>query len=485
MQNDGCGAGLVAEIPTLLWGKRVDAGSDLCRVAYRNGSEATVRNLDEEIADATVNHDRTALARMPLQEIVAFLNRAGRNWKNQGYVRRRLYTGQLQRFLGYSEAAAETEADRIAALLTAHSRAYDLIEAELGSRFVIDEWVRREESRIRAFPRGLAVHVLPGNVPVANVVSLIRAMITKNVSLAKLPSTDMFTTTALALSLLDVDPEHPVAQSISVVYWGHDNRLGEAVVGQADAVIAWGGGEAVRWAHGVSAPSASFTGFGPKRSIALVGAGADMASAARGIAHDASLYDQHACFSTQQVFTDGDIDRLCARLEGELDAHAELLPPSYLSPDQAALINLVRLEERVMGRRVMGRDDLGWTIVQCDPNDVWEHPLCRTLFVHEVDDLRHVYEHVGPDVQTVTGAPWSLLKEHSDELALRGVSRFAEVGLSNVFRVGGTHDAVNPLQALVRMVSMDSEAAVHGKGMVKRLDQTELLRAGELKELVL
>jgi long-chain-fatty-acyl-CoA reductase len=473
------------EIPTLLWGKRATGGDDVRHITFRNGAEATVQNLNVDLADSVIRYDRTALARMPVQEIVAFLNRAGRNWKNQGYVRRRLYITQLQTFLGYSERAADAEADRIAALLTAHSRGYDVIESELGSRFIVDEWIRREDSWIRAFPRGLVAHVLPGNVPIANIVSIVRALITKNVSVAKLPSIDLFTTTAFALSLLDVDPEHPVARSMSVVYWDHDNKHGETVVGDADAVVAWGGRDAVGWAHRAASASASFTGFGPKRSVALIAPDADLAAAARGIAHDASVYDQHACFSTQQVFVAGDQDEFCAQLELELDLHIDLLPPSYLSEDEAALINIVRSEEGVLGRRIAGRSDLGWTIIQSSPDDVWEHPLCRTLFVHKVDSLSEAYQYVDSDVQTVTGAPWSMLAEYRDALALRGVSRFAEVGLGNIFRVGGTHDAMNPLQALVRIVSMDAEAAVHGKGMIKRLDQTEFLRAGELKDLVL
>jgi long-chain-fatty-acyl-CoA reductase len=57
--------------------------------------------------------------------------------------------------------------------------------------------------------------------------------------------------------------------------------------------------------------------------------------------------------------------------------------------------------------------------------------------------------------------------------------------MSNIFRVGGTHDAQNPLQGLVRMVATEAPARVHGKGMVVAINQTELLRAGSLKDLVL
>src|SRR5262249_20124579 len=144
--GEGGGAvSAVTEIPTIVWGRRWDVGES-ASISLQGDATVRVGRFDTTLAARLLAADRTALAAVPTQEIVAFVNRAGRNWRNEGYFRRRLYMSQLRSLLGYSEKAAEAEADRIAALLTAHERAHDLLEAELGSRFVGDEWVRREDS---------------------------------------------------------------------------------------------------------------------------------------------------------------------------------------------------------------------------------------------------------------------------------------------------------------------------------------------------
>lgn len=65
----------------------------------------------------------------------------------------------LQQVCGYS--AANVKADSIGVHLTGHARLYDLLQNELGSRFVLDEWARREKTQVRAFLRGHSLHVLP------------------------------------------------------------------------------------------------------------------------------------------------------------------------------------------------------------------------------------------------------------------------------------------------------------------------------------
>ena len=66
---------------------------------------------------------------------------------------------------------AKNEADWIAVLLSSNYRFYDLLNVELGNWQILDNWVLREEAFVRAFPCGLALHVLPGNVPLSAVLS--------------------------------------------------------------------------------------------------------------------------------------------------------------------------------------------------------------------------------------------------------------------------------------------------------------------------
>lgn len=474
-------------MPIVLGGTRRTRGKEgEYEFVSRTGAKFSVPKLTADDVAAICDQDRYLLADVPLQEILSFINRAGKNWRSDEYPRRILYVQQLQDILGYSEKAANAEADRIAILLNSHARMYDMIDAELGSRYIVDSWVPREEGYVRAFPRGLALHILPGNVPLSSALSLVRSLITKNVSVAKVGSTDPLTATALAMSLVDIDATHPVARSMNVVYWEHDSPEGLRITGSADAVCAWGGQEAIAFARRNAHDDAAVTCFGPKHSMALVDASVDPAEAARGLAHDVVIYDQQACFSMRRVFVTGPIEPFLTELRAALEQHTDLLPPGTITFDRAAHIQLSRQLDLFLGNDVEGDESLAWTIVTGPPPQaVEDHPLGRVIYVHPVESLRESYRFASPSLQTVAASPWSLLPEHRDELARRGVSRFVELGLAHLFRIGGTHDGVNALQGLVRMVGTEASGQVFGKGMVMKLDETTMLEAGTLKDLVL
>jgi long-chain-fatty-acyl-CoA reductase len=468
--------------PLTIWGHRVTPARTV-DVTATGGGVARLGRLDDAMAQRLVSVDRNALAGTPTQDIVAFLARCGALWKSDEYARRRLFTRQLCQVMGYSPELAEAEADMIASILSAHWRLHDALGVELPSPHVMDRWVAREDCEIRAFPRGLVVHLLPGNVPLSSVVSLLRAILTRNLSVAKVAGGDPVTALALALSFLDVDAGHPVARSVSVVYWPKDDPLGASVVGAADAVCVWGGEPAIRWAQRHAAPEAARVVYGPKRSLAVVGREADLEQAATGLAHDVCAYEQRACFSIHQAFVEEPAGPFLETLHRALTRYDRLLPRSAYSPDELAAGALERAAQGFMGSEV--RTAGTWTTITCRPDRV--RALCgvRTVFVHPVARLDEALAWLGQDVQTVAAAPWSALLGLRDEMARRGVSRFVELGLSNLFRLGGTHDAMQPMSGLVRLVATESPSGVHGKGMVLPLDQTRLLEHRQLKDLIL
>ncbi len=452
----------------------------------RTGVRFTIPRLAPQDVRAICEQDRYLLADVPLQDILAFLNRSGKNWRSDEYPRRRLYVQQLQDILGYSEKAANAEADRIAILLNSHARMYDLVESELGNRYMLDAWVAREDAFVKAYPRGLALHILPGNVPLSSALSIVRGLVTKNLCVAKVGSTDPLTAVALALSFADVDASHPVARAMNVAYWEHDAPEGLQILHAADAVCAWGGQEAIASARRHARDDVPVTCFGPKHSLALVDASVDPVESARALAHDVAIYDQQACFSVRRVFVVGPVEPFLAQLRTFMDKHTELLPPGQLTLDHAARIHLARRLDAFLGGEVEGGADLAWTIVTCPPPEsVEDHPLGRVLYVHPVESLREAYRFAGPTLQTVAASPWSLLADHREELARRGVSRFVGLGLVHIFRIGGTHDGVNSLQGLVRIVGAEAPSTVFGKGMVVKLDETAMLEAGTLEDFVL
>jgi long-chain-fatty-acyl-CoA reductase len=470
-------------LPFIVNGTRVDpvASRPTQRVSLRFG-DAVLPELTDAIADTILAGDRLRLAEVPEQDILSFLNRVGRLWKNREYTRRRLFTRQLEEHLGYSAKMADAEADWIAALLTGHSRLWDQLAAELGSRFVTDEWVRREETEIRAFPRGLTVHITAGNVPTAAIASAVRGVITKNTVLLKPSADDLITSLAFALSMHDVDRHHPVTKCMTVVYWPHDHVTGRRIVGSADAVCAWGGHEAIAWAHAHTPPSAPFLPFGPKRSLAVIDGAVDPVRAAKALAHDVCMNDQRGCFSVQQVFVIGDASGVVGALGPAFERFRDLYPRGARHVDDAAWGSLTRLDDEFLGAECIDAGDA--VIVQCPPRKLERHPLDRYVYVHEIESLDRVAEFLDDHVQTLCLMPWDLGRCYRNVWAARGVARITELGLNNLFRCGTSHDDLNPLALLVRFVSTELPAANFGKGMLVELDLTELLARHELADVV-
>jgi long-chain-fatty-acyl-CoA reductase len=475
--------------PIIIAGQRVEStGAGDLELRTRTGEIIHAPALDQATVDRILAEPRAQLADVPLHEITAFLHNVGHNWKSKEYARRRIYERHLCRYYGYSEKMAETEANWIALLLSSHYRIYDTLAAELGSWHIVDDWVAREEAYVRAVPRGRALHILPGNVPLSCIASVIRAIATKNVSIIKASSDDPMTPLALALSFIDTDPVHPVSRALSVVYWqgGTEGELERQLLGDSDVVCAWGGEPAIEWAKRNARAETEVLAFGPRRSVAVIGRGGDRRKVARALAHDVAMYDQRACFSVQRVFVEDLSDELMAEIERAFALYDTLLPRGRHDFDERADLALSSLEAEFHGARVVHPDARSWSIIVEPPDRerAARHPLGRTLHVHPVADAAQVVEHVGPDVQTVAVYPADLAPRLRDALARRGVSRIVELGMNNVFRVGGAHDGMYPMQRLVRLVSMELPARVAVKGIVVPIDQTTFLEENRFTEFV-
>jgi long-chain-fatty-acyl-CoA reductase len=474
--------------PIIIAGQRVESTSagDL-ELRTRTDEVVHAPALDQATVDRLLGEPRDLLADVPLHEIVAFLHNVGHNWKSKEYTRRRIYERHLCRYYGYSEKMAETEANWIALLLSSHYRIYDTLAVELGSWHIVDEWVAREEAYVRALPRGRALHITPGNVPLSCIASVIRAIATKNVSIVKASSDDPMTPLALALSFIDTDPLHPVSRALSVVYWkgGSEGELEHQLLADSDVVCAWGGEPAIEWARRNARAETEILTFGPRRSIAVIGRGGDPCKAARALAHDVAMYDQRACFSVQRVFVEDPSDEFMAEVERAFALYDTLLPRGRHDFDERAELTLSSLEAEFHGACVRKAEGQSWSIITQPPDrrEV-QHPLGRTLYVHPIADVAEVVEHVGTDVQTVAVYPGDIAYRLRDALARRGVSRIVELGMNNVFRVGSAHDGMYPTQRLVRLVSMDLPASVAVKGIVVPIDQTTFLEHNRFTEFI-
>ena len=78
-------------------------------------------------------------------------------------------------------------------------------------------------------------------MPLAAIFSVIRGIITKNITVAKLASRDPVSAIGFMHSLIEVNPQHPISRSLSAGYWERDDKVGDAIISIADTVCAWGG----------------------------------------------------------------------------------------------------------------------------------------------------------------------------------------------------------------------------------------------------
>ena len=97
------------------------------------------------------------------------------------------------------------------------------VDQEVG-RDVLDGWTRGRRPPTAgcagsARSRRASSTCSPATRPASPAITIARGALTKGVHLLKLPSNDLFTGTAILRTMAEVDPDHPVTQSFSCVYW--------------------------------------------------------------------------------------------------------------------------------------------------------------------------------------------------------------------------------------------------------------------------
>ncbi len=194
------------------------------------GTDATHRSRDLGVTFATPRldldalvHPRTALPpllNVPLAEIIDFLCEAGQKLEdlNNEYVQ-----ACIDRMAKVSLAPrAVIEHQMLHATDYLDRKVlWEVVEQNFPNPKALDEWVphtdhQRRRSFIRAYAPRL-IHVLPGNAPGMGVQSIAQSALVKSVSLFKMPSADPFSTVAFLRTMADVDPNHPIVQSMSAV----------------------------------------------------------------------------------------------------------------------------------------------------------------------------------------------------------------------------------------------------------------------------
>jgi hypothetical protein len=283
--------------------------------------------------------------------------------------------------------------------------------------------------------RGPVLAILAASLPGLAVQPLLPALLARRPVLLKSASAEPLFAPAFLAALVRREPR--LANALAAATWpGGEAALEEPVLAGVERVIAYGGqamlddlgrriGEPA-----VADAAGKLIAFGPKVSLGVVAAAADLRAAAEGLARDVALFDQRGCLSVVAVYTDGDPQALAGRLARELAELGERWPPGPRDRFLSAAVQHLRLDAEMRG---LWHSELplreGTVIVEPRPA-LKASPGLRTVMVHPLTDLARLPEILAPWQGKLQGAvlageeAWAL----EPALARVGVSRCTAPG---------------------------------------------------------
>lgn len=426
----------------------------------------TPRRLRELLV--TLREKRAAtLARRPVDEILAAIERAGRRLSGPGEPLRRELMAALPALTGYSPAMIELGLERMGTLWTADALRAAL-EGEFGSIEVLDGFRARPTGGLqRAYGPSLTVHVFSGNIPGVSVSSLVRALCVKSSSFGKTAAGEPYLAVCFARALAEEDPE--LGECLAVSYWpGGSEDLEAVAYSEADAVVAYGSDETVATIACRVPPTARFIGYPNRVGAALVSRGAlnraSVPELVRGAAADVAAFDQQGCVSPHTIYVErgGELSPLdfAEQLAAALELLSKELPRGTLAPGESMLIHQLRAQAEVRGATVLASErGTEWTVIIEEQLQFEPSPLNRVIQVRPVDDLAEALSALAPvgrQLQTVALAGAAAeVRSLAERLGALGATRLVPVGKAAWPGSNWHHDGRFQFLDLVRFVDLE------------------------------
>jgi hypothetical protein len=363
---------------------------------------------------------------------------------------------------------------RILQPLFSRAHVLEVADSELGLDY-LNGWVARtlsdgREVRVRAFGSRV-LHIPAGNGGLVSAVTILRSVITRSDAIIKAPSNDPLTAMAIARTLADVAPDHPITRHLAVAYWkGGDTAVEEQLYRpeHIEKIVAWGGLASVRHVTRYIQPGLEMIALDPKRSATIIGRQAfgddeTMREVARAAAVDIGVANQEGCANARVIYvmtgTD-DVGIATANKFGEMVYDELTCLPAFISTPPLAPshelyehVEASRMTEdfyRVIG----GEQREGAVIVsQFDAQVDYSAMLSgRVANVVPVDSIDEVTKAVTAYTQTIGIYPESLKRELRETLPLYGAQRLTTLGYACSVPIAAPQDAIEPIRRMCKWI---------------------------------
>lgn len=355
---------------------------------------------------------------------------------------------------------------------------YDIAEISCGIEY-LEGWVEQTASRregIKAYVRAFgarAVHVVPGNHPAASAMTVIRNAITRSDAIIKTPSNDPLTAMAIARSMIEMAPDHPLTKHLSVAYWkGGDEKVESQLYDprKIEKIIAWGGFNSIKHVTQYLQPGIDLITLDPKLSSTIIGkeAFADDAttkSVARRLALDVGALNQEGCVNARVIYVQSGTDEAgmerCRKLAEFTFNALQNLPDTISTPhkefdpelkDELEAVKMMDDDYAVYG----GSSNEGAVIVSYDgvPVDFSRILACRVGNLVPIDDIDIAIKSVNAYTQTIGIYPDTLKVELRDRLSYQGAQRLVSLGGAALLECGTQRqDGIEPIRRMCKWIT--------------------------------
>ena len=373
--------------------------------------------------------------------------------------------------LGVSPALAEMYMEQIGQMLSAGA-IRERMRIELGGDHSNPRTLTYSHSKATAAqtiaPLGVLFHITAGNVDGLPFVSLLDGLLTGNINIVKLPKEEGGITVSLLEELFSIEPS--LREYVYVFdYTSKDIQAMRKLAEAADAIVVWGGDEAVSAVRKMADPNTKIIEWGHKISFAYVTKEGMSGEALGKLAAHICLTNQLFCSSCQGVFLDTDdmrdvygfceeflpvFEKACLDDPFALDAAARLFVQA-----EVTLRNYHRqIEDRCAAARIFRGLNCSIT-AQPDSKletsvmyrNIWARPLKR-------DDIITIRPYKG---YLQTAALICAGHEHAElarKLLQAGLVKISDGFEMSNYAFGEAHDGAFALRCYTKLVSVQDHA---------------------------
>lgn len=316
-------------------------------------------------------------------------------------------------------------------------------------------------------PLGVLFHITAGNVDGLPFISILDGLLTGNINLVKLPKEEGGITVSVLEELFKIEPA--LCEYVYIFdYSSKDIHAMKTLAAAANAVIVWGGDEAVRAVRSLVDPNTRIIEWGHKISFAYVTKEGICRDSLEKLALNICLTNQLFCSSCQGVFLDTDdmqdvydfcetflpvLEKVCQENPFAFDAAEKLFIQAQITSE----LYHRQIQGRKSGNRVFRQKNCSVTAYadsKLETSILYRNPWVRPLKREDILNLRPYKSYLQTAALLCADQEYEVLSHRLLQAGLVIISDGFE--MSN-YAFGEAHDGVHSMRCYTKLVSVQNQ----------------------------